>query len=62
MITELFLQNYIIYYSDILIIVIGNLTYSEQILLTKIENELKKAKINKILFIVHNLKEFTKVK
>jgi len=62
MITELFLQNYIIYYSDILIIVVGNLTYSEQILLTKIENELKKAKINKILFIVHNLKEFTKVK
>jgi hypothetical protein len=39
MITELFLQNYIIYYSDILIIVVGILTYSEQILLTKIENE-----------------------
>jgi hypothetical protein len=62
MITELFLQNYIIYYSDILIIVVGILTYSEQILLTKIENELKKAKINKTLFIVHNLKEFTRVK
>ena len=62
MITELFLQNYIIYYSDILIIVVGILTYSEQILLTKIENELKKAKINKTLFIVHNLMSYTKVK
>ena len=62
MITELFLQNYIIYYSDILIIVVGILTYSEQILLTKIENELKKAKMNKTLFIVHNLMAFTKVK
>ena len=62
LITELFLQNYIIYYSDILIIVVGILTYSEQILLTKIENELKKAKMNKTLFIVHNLMAFTKVK
>jgi HSP20 family molecular chaperone IbpA len=61
MITELFLQNYIIYYSDILIIVVGILTYSEQILLTKIVNELEKAKINKTLFIIHNLMSFTKV-
>ena len=42
--TELF---YIIHNSDILIIVVGLLTYSEQKLLNRIKNELKRAKINK---------------
>ena len=37
MITELFLQNYITYNSDILIVVVGLLTYSEQKLLNKIK-------------------------
>ena len=36
--TELFLQNYIIHNSDILIIVVGLLTYSEQKLLNRIKN------------------------
>ena len=33
LITELFLQNYIMYYSDILIIVVDSLSFSEQKLL-----------------------------
>ena len=59
LITEYFLQNYIIYNSDILIIVVGVLTYSEQKLLNKIKTELQKNKINKTLFIIHNLKTYT---
>ena len=61
-ITELFLQNYIINYSDILIIVVGVLTYSEQKLLNKIKNEIKKAKLNKTLYVIHNLKTYTTIK
>ena len=61
-ITELFLQNYIINYSDILIIVVGVLTYSEQKLLNKIKSEIKKAKLNKTLYVIHNLKTYTTIK
>jgi hypothetical protein len=42
LITELFLQNYIINNSDILIIVVGILTYSEQKLLNRIKIEFLK--------------------
>ena len=62
LITELFLQNYIIYNSDILIVVVGILTYSEQKLLNKIKNEIQRAKLNKTLFIIHNLMTFTSIK
>ena len=58
LITELFLQNYIITNSDILILVVGILTYSEQKLLNRIKTEIKKNKINKPLFIIHNLKTY----
>ena len=58
LITELFLQNYIINNSDILIIVVGILSYSEQKLLNKIKIDIKKSKINKSLYIIHNLKTF----
>ena len=58
LITELFLQNYIIHNSDILILVVGILTYSEQKLLNRIVTEIKRAKINKPLYIIHNLKTF----
>ena len=57
-ITELFLQNYIINNSDILIVVVGILTYSEQKLLNRIKTEMIRAKINKPLYIIHNLKTF----
>ena len=63
-VTELFLQDYIIYNSDILIIVVGILTYSEQKTLNKIKSKLKKEKSkNKpSLFIIHNLMNFTTIK
>ena len=60
-ITEFFLQNYIIHNSDILIVVVGNLTYSEQKLLNKIKSELRRAK-EKTLYVIHNLMTFTTVK
>ena len=59
LITELFLQNYIIYNSNILIVVVGILTYSEQKLLNRIKTEIQRAKINRKLFIIHNLITYT---
>ena len=61
LITELFLQNYILHNSDILIAVVGLLTYSEQKLLNRIKIELKNAKLNKTLYIIHNLMTYTTV-
>ena len=61
LITELFLQNYIINNSDVLITVVGILTYSEQKLLMKIKKEIERSKINTPLFIIHNLITFTSV-
>ena len=61
-ITELFLQKYIINYSDILIIVVGALTFSEQKLLNKIKTEIRRAKLNKTLYVIHNLKAYTSIK
>ena len=58
LITELFLQNYIINSSDILILVVGILTYSEQKLINRIKTEIQKLKKNKPLYIIHNLKTF----
>ena len=62
-VTELFLQDYIIYNSDVLIIVVGILTYSEQKTLNKIKTKLKKekSKIKPNLFIIHNLMNFTSI-
>ena len=59
--TELFLQNFIIRSSDILLLVIGKLTYSEQLLINKVKHEGKRLKKDRI-FIVHNLQEFSIVK
>ena len=61
-ITDYFLQNYIIHNSDILIIVVGILTYSEQAFLNKIKREIQKSNYNKDLYIIHNLINFTTVK
>ena len=59
LITELFLQNYIIYNTNILIIVVGLLTYSEQKLINRIQTEIKRTKINRKLFVIHNLITYT---
>lgn len=65
LITEMFLQNYIMSYSDILIVVVGILTYSEQKLLCKIKNEILKSDTRKdkekSLFIIHNLMTYTTI-
>ena len=60
--TELFLQQFIITSSDILLVVVGVLTYSEQKLLNKIEKILKQKKYYKKLFIIHNLQNFIEKK
>ena len=59
LITELFLQNYIIYNTNILIIVVGILSYSEQKLINRIRTEIQRSKINRKLFIIHNLLTYT---
>ena len=59
--TELFLENFIINVSDILLIVVGKLTYSEQLLINKIKEESKKFNKGRI-FIIHNLQEFRTIK
>ena len=60
--TELFLQKFIIEASDILLLVVGVLTYSEQKLLNKIQKMLKQKKGYKKLFIIHNLQNFIEEK
>ena len=52
--TELFLENFIIKYSDILLVVVGKLTYSEQLLINKIKVENISQNKGRI-FIIHNL-------
>ena len=55
--TEFFLQNLMINISDILLVVVGELTYSEQLLINRIKEVSKKQNEKRIL-IIHNLKEF----
>ena len=54
LITELFLQNYIINTSDILIVVVGILTYSEQNLINRVKTEIQRTRLKKLymLFII----------
>ena len=64
LITELFLQNYIINNSDILIVVVDSLSFSEQKLLLKVKKEMErlKRKTPLALYVIHNLKSFTSKK
>ena len=55
---ELFLQNFIIKYSDILILILGKLTINEQKLLLKVKTHIKNLKRKEPLIVIHNLKEF----
>ena len=62
--TELFLQRFIISSSDMLLLVVGVLTYPEQKLLNRIQKtlkNLKNQKINKKLFVIHNLESFVEI-
>ena len=55
LITEKFLEEFIIHTSDIMILVVGNITLSEQKILTRIKNSLKK---EKNLYVIHNLQNY----
>ena len=56
LLTEVFLQNFIIQNSDLLLLVFGKLSFEEQKLLEKKRYE--KFKRKESLFVIHNLKEF----
>ena len=58
LLTEFFLQNYIVKYSDILIIVVGVLTFSEQKLISKIKRTFMNLQKENQLIIVHNLQSY----
>ena len=59
LITEFFLQKFIIWKSDVLILVVGNISLTEQKLLLRIKKEVKSLDKNKQIFIIHNLKDYS---
>ena len=59
--TEAFLLSYIAKYSNALLLIVGSLTFSEQKLINKISEDIKKLKLkgnSKSLIIIHNLQTF----
>ena len=56
--TENFLQNIIINESNMLLIVVGNLTYQEQKLINKIKEETDSSNNSQNLYVIHNLQTF----
>ena len=62
LITELFLQNYIVNNSDILLVVVDCLSYSEQKLIMKIKQEIGRSRKRSRLYVIHNLKTYTSIK
>ena len=61
LVTEYFLQNFIMDSSDIIIAVVGLLTFQEQKFLNKIKSQISKLKYGKTLFVIHNLMTLTTV-
>ena len=59
LVTEYFLQNFIMDSSDIIIAVVGLLTFQEQKFLNKIKSQISNYK--KTLFVIHNLMTLTTV-
>jgi len=59
--TENFIQNLILHFSDMLLIVVGKITFNEQRLINKIKNELENQNSRKPIFIIHNLMNFHKI-
>ena len=59
--TEAFLLSYITKYSNALLLIVGCLTFSEQKLINKISEDIKKLKLkgnSKSLIVIHNLQTF----
>ena len=61
LLTEFFLQNYIVRYSDLLIIVVGILTFSEQKLINKIQNTYSNFNKKGKLIVIHNLQSYVTI-
>ena len=61
LITESFLQSFIMSESDLLLVVVDALSLSEQKLLNKIKREIKIRKEKKKIFIIHNLKTYRSI-
>ena len=59
LLTEYFLQRFIIYKSNILILVVGNISLTEQKLLSRVKNEVRKLEKAKQIYVIHNLKDYT---
>ena len=59
LITEFFLQKFIIWKSDILILVVGNISLTEQKLLSRIKAEVESMDNNKQIYVIHNLKDYS---
>ena len=55
LITEKFIEQFIIHTSDILVLVVGSITLNEQKILERIRKFLQ----NKFLFVIHNLQNFS---
>jgi len=58
--TEYFIQNMILYLSDMFIIVVGKLTFNEQRLINRIKREMERLKTENTvqIFVIHNLLNF----
>ena len=61
LVTEYFLQNFIMDSSDIIIAVVGLLTSQEQKFLNQIKSQISKLNYKKTLFVIHNLMTLTTV-
>ena len=61
LVTNSFLLDFITYHSDILLLVIDYLSFSNQRLINTIKNKIIKENLEKKLFIIHNLKFFRKL-
>ena len=61
LITESFLQSFIMSESDLLLVVVDALSLSEQKLLNKIKKEIKIRKEKKKIFVIHNLKTYRSI-
>ena len=59
LITEFFLQKFIIWKSDVLILVLGNISLTEQKLLSRVKSEVELMDKNKQIYVIHNLKDYS---
>ena len=59
LITEFFLQKFIIWKSDLLILVVGNISLTEQKLLSRVKAEVESMDKNKQIYVIHNLKDYS---